>query len=75
MLRLTIIQPRYRVLNHGNRHILGEFSATTQLIFTCSKSKIETLEKGVKYFKGNNKNTRRRSGVLIVNFDIFHTFS
>ena len=49
MLRLTIIQPRYRVLNHGNRHILGEFSATTQLIFTCSKSKIETLEKGVKY--------------------------
>ena len=25
-------------------------------------------------FKGNNKNTRRRSGVLIVNFDYFTPF-
>ena len=31
---------------------------TTQLTVTCSKSTIETLEKGEKYFEVNNKNTR-----------------
>ena len=31
---------------------------TTQLTVTCSKSTIETLEKGKKYFEVNNKNTR-----------------
>ena len=37
-----------------------------QLIFTCSKSTVETLKKGVKYVEVNNKNT---SGVFIVNFE------
>ena len=44
------------------------FYKSTQQTFTCSKSKIETPEKGVKYYQ-------RRSGVFIVNFeDISHLF-
>ena len=40
-----------------------------QLICTCSKSAIETREKGVKYFQ------RHYSGVFIVNFEhISHLF-
>ena len=31
---------------------------TFQLTFTCSKSTTETLEKGVKYVKVNNKKPR-----------------
>ena len=38
---------------------------TTQLTFTCSKSVVETLEKGVKYVQSQS----RRSGVFIVNFE------
>ena len=37
------------------------WSISTQLIFTCSKSAIETLEKGVKLIKVNNKNTKMSS--------------
>ena len=37
-------------------------NAVTQLTFTCSKSTIETLEKGVKYV--NNENTRTESMTL-----------
>ena len=33
----------------------------TQLAFTCSKSTIEALEKGVKYIQINNKHTRTMS--------------
>ena len=36
-------------------------SVSSQLIFTCSKSTIETVEKGVNMFKFNNKNTRMTS--------------
>ena len=32
----------------------------TQLIFTCSKSTIETLEKGVKYVQSSIRNTWKR---------------
>ena len=55
----------------------------TQLIFTCSKATIETLGKGVKYFKiNNNKDTRTTPFIFIVNFvmsllltlNVFYTF-
>ena len=32
---------------------------TTQLTFTCSKSTIETVKKGMKYVKVNNKTLER----------------
>ena len=52
---------------------LNFLSLPTQLITTCSKSIIETSEKGVKLFKINNKNTRRlhwrRFGDFIVNLE------
>ena len=38
---------------------------TTQLTFTCSKSAVETIEKGVNYVQSQS----RRSGVFIVNFE------
>ena len=45
----------------------------SQLTFTCSKSTIETLERGVKYVKSTIKTPERRhlhrSGVFIVNFE------
>ena len=51
-----------------------------QLIFTCSKSTIETLEKGKDMFKVNNSNNnsntgQRCSGVCIVNFEHFASCS
>ena len=39
------------------KEIQFNFYKSTQQTFTCSKSKIETPEKGVKYVKFNNKNT------------------
>ena len=39
---------------------LNFLSLPTQLVTASSKSIIETSEKGVKLFKINNKNTRRR---------------
>ena len=52
----------------------------TQPVFTRLKLAIETLEQGVKYIQSkqvNNKDTRtttwRRSGVLIIELNIFHT--
>ena len=50
-----------------------------QLTFTCLKSTMETLEKGMKYFKLTIKTPERRqwrpSGVFIVNFEhILHVF-
>ena len=49
---------------------------TTQLTFTCSKSRIEILKNVWNMFRVNNKNTSwRRSDVLIVNFEhILHLF-
>ena len=45
------------------------YGVPSQPTFTCSKLTTETLEKGVKYVKFNNNDTRtRRSGVFIVNF-------
>ena len=45
------------------------YGVPSQPTFTCSKLTTETLEKGVKYVKFNNKDIRtRRSGVFIVNF-------
>ena len=45
----------------------------TQLILTCSKLTIETMEKGVKYVQSLNKNTREYftpfSSVFIVDFE------
>ena len=38
----------------------------TQLVFTCSKSTVETLEKGLKYVQIRQC---RRFGVFIVNFE------
>ena len=48
---------------------------SSQLTFTCSKSIIETLEKGVKYVQSNNKNTRLRSDVFVVNLKHISLFS
>ena len=45
----------------------------TQLTFTCSKSTIETLEKGVEYVqKGNNENTRTTSMTLFSTVSIVY---
>ena len=45
----------------------------SRLIFTCGKSTIETLERGMKYVKSTIKTPERRhlhrSGVFIVNFE------
>ena len=46
----------------------------TQVTFTCSKSTIKTLEKGVKYFsrltiKALERRHCHRSAVFIVNFE------
>ena len=38
-------------------------------IFACSKSTTETVEKGVKLFKVNNKKARERRGYFIDNFE------
>ena len=54
----------------------------TQLTFTCSKSPIEALEKGVKYVQSYKKNTRTTSLTsfwcflvfLLFSSNIFHTF-
>ena len=43
------------------KHIFVFLDINNQLRFTCSMSTIETLEKGVKYDKVNNKNTRTAS--------------
>ena len=53
--------------------------ATSQLIFTCSKSTIETLEKCVKYVQSqqNQKTEQRhchRSGVFVTFELISHLF-
>ena len=45
--------------------LIGKVTITQQT-FTCSKSTIDTLEKGVKYFKVNNKDTRMTSMVLFM---------
>ena len=48
----------------------------TQITFTCSKSTIETIEKIWNMFKVNNENIKRhwrRSGVLLLILNIFHT--
>ena len=52
----------------------------TRLTFTCSKSKIEKLEKDMedvkRPIKTSERRRRRRCGVFIVNFDhILHLFS
>ena len=43
---------------------------------TCSKSTIQTLEKGMKYAQTNNKDTNNFNGVVLVplllTFNIFH---
>ena len=39
-------------LNERLKSMTSLYSITTQQIFTCSKSSIETLEKGVKYVQG-----------------------
>ena len=40
----------------------------TNLTFTCSNSTKETLEKDMKYFKVNNKNSRTTSLFLLLKF-------
>ena len=52
---------------------------TTQLTFICSNSRVETLQKGVKYVQVNKKITKTTSmtssGVFIINFEhISHLF-
>ena len=47
-----------------------------QPAITCSKLTIVTLEKGVKYFKVNNKDTDANGVVLVsllLTLNIFHT--
>ena len=58
-----------------------EIKGTSQLIFTCSKSTTETVEKGVKYVQKyfntskGIKYVRRRSDLFIVNFEhVSHLF-
>ena len=47
-----------------------DLSECTQLVFTCSKLTIETLEQNVKYVpKLTIKTPERRSDVFIVNFE------
>ena len=43
----------------------GFLEKPSQLTPTCSKSTIEILEKGVKYVKINDKNTRTTSDGLV----------
>ena len=59
--------------------IIADKNKTTQLTFTCSKSTVETLEKGVKYVQINTKNTRTTSFDIVLVFllltlNIFHSF-
>ena len=55
------------------------YGETTQVVFSCSESAIEALEKGVKYVQINNKNTRKTSLTLfcfflLLTLNTFHTF-
>ena len=47
----------------------------SKLTFTCSKSTIETLEKGKNMFKVNNKNTGTTSVLvfLLLTLNLFYT--
>ena len=54
-------------------HMEAMRNRVTQLTFTCSKSTIETLEKGVEYVqKGNNENTRTTSMTLFSTVSIVY---
>ena len=50
----------------------------TQLVFTCSKSTLETLEKGVRYVqcyqKKHQKDVIDVLVFLLLTLNIFHTF-
>ena len=41
--------------------LVRALNAPPHLTFTCSKSKVETIEKGVKYFEKLTVNTRATS--------------
>ena len=55
--------------------IIGSGKDPSQLTLTCSKSTLETLEKGVKHAQSKQSIHRRSSSVFIDNFeDISHLF-
>ena len=61
----------------STKHSRATFADVPQQLFACSKSSIETSEKGLKYVEVNNKETKTTSSTLPENVrkpKVFYSF-